>query len=317
MGAIAPHAARNFAHLFVVSSRQRSYGRLRMQRLPFGDKVINMEFERDILALGRPEKVKIQLQDVNLPDNNSVYFRAKQKELISQYCAARVFLSETDRPNEDWRHWDRVVPMQCKEPEYSYYKTQMRADLYEAALFFYNSVVDISWAMCYLATEYLCIKNGQTVSIDGISPISVASAQARELENLSQTPTARTNPLRYLKQVCPEFEEAIDLVDGFWNTFAETEVRKKYNYCKHKGKPTYQEIEDLNPSRTWEYIVVNGNTHEIDRMPTAVSDVGYEVSLEESICELRNFDDQVLFPYIEKLITTIEHILQPSEMIDY
>lgn len=207
--------------------------------------------------------------------------------------------------------------MQCKEPEYSYYKTQMRADLYEAALLFYNSVVDISWAMCYLATEYLCVKNGQTVSIDGISPISVASARARELENLSQTPTARTNPLRYLKQVCPEFEEAIDLVDGFWNTFAETEVRKKYNYCKHKGKPTYQEIEDLNPSRTWEYIVVNGNTHEIDRMPTAVSDVGYEVSLEESICELRNFDDQVLFPYIEKLITTIEHILQPSEMIDY
>ena len=45
--------------------------------------------------------MKIQLQDVNLPDNNSVYFRAKQKELISQYCAARVFLSETDRPNED------------------------------------------------------------------------------------------------------------------------------------------------------------------------------------------------------------------------
>ena len=207
--------------------------------------------------------------------------------------------------------------MQCKEPEYSYYKTQMRADLYEAALFFYNSVVDISWAMCYLETEYLCVKNGQTVSIDGISPISVASAQARELENLSQTPTARTNPLRYLKQVCPEFEEAIDLVDGFWNAFAETEVRKKYNYCKHKGKPTYQEIEDLNPSRTWEYIVVNGNTHEIDRMPTAVSDVGYEVSLKESICELRDFDDQVLFPYIEKLITTIEHILQPSEMIDY
>ena len=185
-----------------------------------------MEFERDVLALGRPEKVNIQLQDVNLPDNNSVYFRTKQKELISQYCAARVFLSETDRPNEDWRHWDRVVSMQCKEPEYSYYKTQMRADLYEAALFFYNSVVDISWAMCYLATEYLCIKNGQTVSIDGISPISVASAQARELENLSQTPTARTNPLRYLKQVCPEFEEAIDLVDGFWNAFAETEVRK-------------------------------------------------------------------------------------------
>ncbi len=91
-----------------------------------------MEFERDVLALGRPEKVNIQLQDVNLPDNNSVYFRAKQKELIAQYCAARVFLSETDRPNEDWRHWDRVVPMQCKEPEYSYYKSKrqilMRSD---------------------------------------------------------------------------------------------------------------------------------------------------------------------------------------------
>ncbi len=88
-------------------------------------------------------------------------------------------------------------------------------------------------------------------------------------------------------------------------------------YFTAEEKPTYQEIEDLNPSRTWEYIVVNGNTHEIDRMPTAVSDVGYEVSLKESICELRDFDDQVLFPYIEKLITTIEYILQPSKMIDY
>ena len=33
LGAEAPYAARNFAHLYVVSSRQRSYGRLRCMEL--------------------------------------------------------------------------------------------------------------------------------------------------------------------------------------------------------------------------------------------------------------------------------------------
>ena len=41
----------------------------------------------------------------------------------------------------------------------------------------------------------------------------------------------------------------------------------------------------------------------------------YEFSLEEAIVELKEFDDNTLFPYLKKLIETIEKILAPSPMI--
>ena len=39
------------------------------------------------------------------------------------------------------------------------------------------------------------------------------------------------------------------------------------------------------------------------------------LSLEEAIQTLKDFDDNTLFPYIDKLINTLENILQPSPMI--
>lgn len=41
-----------------------------------------MEFSTDVFSLDRPSKVKFDLVGSKLPNNNDVYFRAKQRELV-------------------------------------------------------------------------------------------------------------------------------------------------------------------------------------------------------------------------------------------
>lgn len=61
--------------------------------------------------------------------------------------------------------------------------------------------------------------------------------------------------------------------------------------------------------------VGNKSSGEIAQIVSDVGDVKYEFSLEEAIVELKEFDDNTLFPYLKKLIETIEKILAPSPMI--
>ena len=62
-----------------------------------------MEFFGDIFSLEREQTRKIDLIGATLPTSRDTYFRAKQKEIIEQYSAARIFMYETE--NEDWEHW--------------------------------------------------------------------------------------------------------------------------------------------------------------------------------------------------------------------
>ena len=59
----------------------------------------------------------------------------------------------------------------------------------------------------------------------------------------------------------------------------------------------------------------NINDSEFVQIPSDIRDVQYSFSLEEAIQTLKDFDDNTLFPYIDKLINTLENILQPSPMI--
>lgn len=62
-----------------------------------------MEFVTDISSL-RPNLDKtFNLVETGLPTNIDVYFRAKQKEIIDQYYAARLFMREVE--TDDWSHW--------------------------------------------------------------------------------------------------------------------------------------------------------------------------------------------------------------------
>lgn len=53
----------------------------------------------------------------------------------------------------------------------------------------------------------------------------------------------------------------------------------------------------------------------VTQIASDITDVKYEFSLEDAIQELQEFDDDVLYPYLKKLIETIEEILEPSPMV--
>lgn len=66
-----------------------------------------MDFSTDIFSLDRLSKVTFNLVGSKLPNSNDVYFRAKQRELVEQYSAARIFMHETE--TDDWNHWFNPV----------------------------------------------------------------------------------------------------------------------------------------------------------------------------------------------------------------
>ena len=73
------------------------------------------------------------------------------------------------------------------------------------------------------------------MNISGMKPIEEAAELLRSAERNVTSPTAEENPFAYLKMMCPEFSPAIEQIVEFWNKFSSTEIRKRYNFCKHKG----------------------------------------------------------------------------------
>ena len=142
-----------------------------------------------------------------------------------------------------------------------------------------------------------------------------AATLLRSAERNVTAPTAENNPFEYLRMMCPEFIPAFDQIIDFWNAFSDSEIRKRYNFFKYKGRPAYQEIEDLSSGRVMGFYVQNKDTGEKTQMASDIADVRYSFSLEDAIAQLVDFDDNKLFPYIRKLIDTIEDILKPSPMI--
>lgn len=269
-----------------------------------------MKFINDIFTLQKPSNVKFELIGTKFPSNNDIYFRSKQEELIEQYSAARIFMHETE--TDDWNHW--FNPIDDKTAEEASHLI-FRSHFYETALFYYNAVVDISWTLCYVAVEFACNKKGTRVNISGMKTIEEAAELLRSAERNVTAPTAEENPFEYLKMMCPEFTSAINQIVEFWNNFASSDIRKRYNFCKHKGRPAYSEIERLKPGKIMGIYVENKSSGEIAQIASDISDVKYEFSLEKAIRELQEFDDNILFPYIANLIKTIEDILDPSPMV--
>lgn len=265
-----------------------------------------MDFKTDIFSLGKSKKITFNLGGAKLPSTNDLYFRAKQEELVEQYFAARIFMNETD--TDDWNHWFNYTNNTMPRLIY-------RSHFYETALFYYNAVVDISWVLCYVAVEFACSNKGKRVNVSGMKSIEESAELLRSAERNVTSPTAEENPFEYLKMMCPEFVPAIDQIIDFWKFFSSTNVRNRYNFCKHRGRPAYSEIESLVPNRLMRIYVKNKSSEEFTEIASGIGDVRNEFSLEEAICELKKFDEENLFPYLKKLIETIERILEPSPMI--
>ena len=159
-----------------------------------------MEFTGDIFALEPPANRKFSLIGATLPSSKDVYFRSKQKEIIEQYSAARIFMYNTE--NTDFDYWFNRVD---HDDAQRYFELTFKGYFYEIALIYYNIVVDLSWTACYLAAEFALTQKGARVNFGGIQPIEDAYKLMRAAENLVSNPTAEENPFEYLKVMCPEF----------------------------------------------------------------------------------------------------------------
>ena len=109
--------------------------------------------------------------------------------------------------------------------------------------------------------------------------------------------------------MCPAFSDTLDFIIAFWQDFAGSPIRWKYNYLKHKGSLCYEEIQKLEPRRMFSLRINDQNC------PSDIRDVQKTISLADAIEELRTFDDEKLFPYVESLFIQLEDLVKPSPLI--
>lgn len=267
-------------------------------------------FKNDIFnTIQPPKKVTFNLEGTAIPSNQDYYFISKWNEIFNRYCSARIFLRKTEEDN--WDYW--FNPVSNSEHQKAL-ELIFKAELFEMALLNYNILVDLSWTITYVSAEYVIYKfdkDGNIINpqeIQGMLPIEESYEMLRKTENGVSTPHAEGNPFDYLRVMQPQFTKAIDLIIEFWKEFSNSNIRGLYNYIKHKGKPVYKEVEAMRSDRVFTLKIGN-----ID-YPSDIRDVQRIISLEDGISELIRFDDEKLFPYIEKLIQLLTKAVDPSPM---
>ena len=86
-----------------------------------------------------------------------------------RYAAARIFLRETE--TDDWSHWFNQVD---DERNNTAFKKIFTTYFYETALMYYNIVVDLTWALCYVSAEFAISNSSNRVDFEGCKPIEEA-----------------------------------------------------------------------------------------------------------------------------------------------
>ena len=266
-----------------------------------------MDFKTDIFSLDVPNKTG-NLIGARPPSSLDIFFRSKHKELHEQYITARIFMHETENENGDWDHWfKRKGDARLQEMM----QIKLKSTFYESALIFYNIVVDLSWTLSYVCCEFACSVDGERVPIDGMKPIEESYRVLRSAERNVTSPIAEENPFIYLKKSAPDYARVVDYIVDFWNEFSVSPIRQVYNYLKHKGKPVYKEFLTFNEPRFFGFYFQTSNG-EVKQLSSDIRDVQMELSLSDGIKCLRDFDDELLFPYIKNLLEIIEDVIKPS-----
>ena len=279
-----------------------------------------MEFKTDILSLRPPAKSTFALEGAKLPTNLDIYFRAKQEELCNQYLNARMFMEKTETKDNEWDYWFNRLSDSTNQ---YMIQLELMSTFYEVALFYYNIVVDLSWTLCYVCTEFSCEVDGKRVSSEGMKSIEDACKILRTEENIVRGPAnpakkpakgsdKEDTPYEYFKKTIPEYIPVLEFITDFWNKFCGTPIRTTYNYCKHKGKPIYKELADQEERFNKIYIKEYDTQTQI---PSDIRDIQLKLSIFEEIERLKAFDDEKLFPYISELLILLEDIVQPSTFL--
>lgn len=266
-------------------------------------------FKNDLNEID-PFVIKIYDAEVFSPTSRKIYFLSKFHDIITRYRTARRYLDKT--LNSDWSYLLKNVDDDVRDLA----KLNYRAEFYEIALINYNIAFDLSWVLCYVSLEYELWRNGKCKVVGELEAINQAEKFLRQLEQYTSTPGAVDNPLAYLKTKNIKYENIIDEMEAFWKKFSNHSVRNKYNFNKHRGKFAYTEMLALddNPKSTITFIHLDGKE---EKLPSHISDVQNKCSLEDSINELIEFDNEELFPYTKNLVEKLSYIIKPSPIMDF
>ncbi|WP_337479796.1 hypothetical protein [Phascolarctobacterium succinatutens] len=248
-----------------------------------------------------------------IPNTQGLYFIAKYQELMERYYLARVYLCEIDTP--DWDHWIKNNSEEMKK----FAKIRLQASFYETALIYYNIVVDLSWILVYASLETFVWSDEVAKEAFGFKSKEEAQNILRHLEKDVGTPLTDDNQLNYLKKVDTEYGSkyryVIEYVETFWKNIKDSSVRSNYNFIKHRGRLAYKEVVDLNYKQPVRIFLENKDGSKVP-MPDCVNDVQKTTSLHDCIEEMKNFDDEILFPYIKNLVEQLDVIVKPSPVFD-
>lgn len=258
-----------------------------------------MEFTKDIFRLN-PSKGKVKrMTNLKPPSSRDVYFRAKQDEIFRQYESARIFLNEIE--TDDWDHW-----FQLDDPKHNdIFVILFKERMFEAALMFYNIIVDLSWSLCYVSIEYVLKEKALEKGYIDVISVDKAEEILRDIEGDVYDPIKL---FRKLKEIPAEFSEPISIITEFYTRFKDSDIRDLYNFIKHRGKPRYKEVEIYSPK--WMKFTIK----DVD-CPCDIRDVQRSISLYDYIDKLFRFDEEILYPYIKQLFDTLEQAINPSSLV--
>ncbi|WP_415967904.1 hypothetical protein [Emergencia timonensis] len=258
-------------------------------------------FQKDVYDLLPNQNKTIKLEGMMLPTSKDVFFRAKQQEIIERYVSARNFLAISAK--DDLDDFSYFFEASDDEDANKYFKYKIKASFYEAALVFYNIIIDLSWTVCYVCAEYALYEKDTAQKFGGLVSIEDAVKMIRKAEEQVFNPDVKESPYIYLSKASIEYKKALDLVIEFWSNFKESSVRVNYNFIKHRGSPSYVETKNLTPKIFSFYDINKGET---TQLPSAADDVRLELDLNKSIKELFDFDNNKLYSYVEELLELLE-----------
>ena len=146
----------------------------------------------------------------------------------------------------------------------------------------------------------------QTQGSDTIRSIDEVYNFLRSNEDKPAFPTKKYNPFKIMCEKCPEFQKPISIIEGFWDSFKESTIRKAYNFTKHRGKIAYNEIDSILGNRMDAIVQTEAS---IFHIPIYSEDVGFKKSFREGISELKEFDESILTPYLFTLFNEVATVL--------
>lgn len=248
---------------------------------------------------------KVNIFDNVIPTFQDVAFKEKWHSIYYRYESARAMLILAKEAGYE----DLYKLGDLDEKNKKYFEFHRQVDFYESALCFYNFLVDYSWQIAYFAYEYVAYVKNSQIDLTELIDKKTASDTFKKLEKCITQPLNDENPLSYFSRD-NDFKEIYDLIESFFKFFKDSNIRNKYNKIKHCGNFLYTESYEYTKMPFICSINIKGKD-----IPTDIRDIQEKTSLTDSINELINFDNDVLYPYLVKIIELLNNYLKPSKLV--